>query len=201
MAEDKVSAKILGDAKKHLAAIEAEFQEKEKKLEAAFDEQKKAYREETERLVRSEQERIRREALSEARLAARRELLGARHELITRVLQKAAEEFTSSRNYPALIAKIVALSPKRSKVLLSPDDIKRLKSFPWARKAEPASIKGGVILSNPGHDLNFSLDASFEMLAESLTLEIAHILFGDAATASKESKAAKKKNINVNREA
>lgn len=192
MAEDKVSAKILADAKNRVARINVEYREKIKKFESALEEQKKAYREETKRMAASEQERIRRELLSEARLEARREILNAKHQLIVRVIDKAAERFTSSKNYPALIAKTVAASPKTSDVLLSADDLKRLKSHSWARKAKPAPIMGGVILRTPGRDLNFSLDASFETLKESLTLEIARILFDETAPGDKGKAGSKK---------
>ena len=126
MPRDKVSAKIEADAKARVKEIQAEFAERCKKLETEQEERKKACREETKRLAAAEEERLKREILSEARLAARREILAAKHQLIEETLKRAAEKFTKSRNYETLLARIVAEQGSRTRVLLSAAACKRL---------------------------------------------------------------------------
>jgi V/A-type H+-transporting ATPase subunit E len=184
MARDKVSSKISADAKARVKEIEAEFAERRKKLETEQEDRKKAYRRETKELAGFEEERIRREILAEARLDGRKEILTARHDVIDQALDRAAEKFTKSRTYPALLARIVKEHGKGSKILLAPSDRKRFAKSAWAKKAEDAPIKGGVILRTSRRDLNFSIDAAFESLAEHLLLELAGILF-DAGTGKK----------------
>jgi vacuolar-type H+-ATPase subunit E/Vma4 len=179
MPRDKVSAKIEADAKARVAEIQAEFAERQKKLEEEHEERKKAIQKETTKLVRIEEERIRLEILTEARLQARKEILTARHELINQVLAKAAEKFTKSKGYPILLARIVAEHGSRTRVLLSASDCKRFAKSVWAKNANEAPIKGGVILRTPAKDFNFSIDAAFEALGEELTLQIAEILYSN----------------------
>jgi len=183
MATDKVSSKIMADARTRVKELEAELAAAKQKLKVKQAECKKAYRAETVELTRIEEERIRREILAEARLAARREVLAAKHELITQTLQKAAQKFTKSKTYPALLARIVKEQGKGAAVLLSASDHKRFKNSAWAKKAQVAPIAGGVILRTKGQDLNFSLDAAFESLGEQLSLEIAELLFPDTGSA------------------
>lgn len=179
MPSDKVSAKIAADAKARVKEIRAEFAERCKKLEEEHEERKKAYREETRKLAQTEDGRIRREILTQARLQARKEILAARHELMNQVLAKAAEKFTESENYPALLARIFAEHGSRTHVLLSAGDCKRFAKSVWAKRADEAPIRGGVILRTSKRDLNFSIDAAFEALDEELTLQIAEILYSN----------------------
>ncbi|MBA7595337.1 V-type proton ATPase subunit E [subsurface metagenome] len=187
MPRDKVSAKIEADAKARVKEIQAEFAERCKKLETEQEERKKACREETKRLAAAEEERLKREILSEARLAARREILAAKHQLIEETLKRAAEKFTKSRNYETLLARIVAEQGSRTRVLLSAADCKRFAKSVWAKRADEAPIKGGVILRTPAKDLNFSIDAAFEALGEELTLQIAEILYSNEKTPPRKS--------------
>jgi len=184
MAKDKVSAKIARDAKVRIAEIEEEFEDRKKKLAQLEKEQSACYIDETGRLVAEEAERIEREMLSEARLAARREILATRFQLIDKAIDSACKSFVSSKGYPALIKRIVTEHGKGGEVLLSPADTKRFKGSSWAAKAGQVSIRGGVIIRKPTHDVNFSLDAAFETLGEELTLELSEILFGKSADIS-----------------
>lgn len=188
MPRDKVSAKIEADAKARVKEIQAEFAERQKKLETEQEERKKACREETKRLAAAEEERLKREILSEARLAARREILAAKHQLIEETLKRAAEKFTKSRNYETLLARIVAEQGSRTQVLLSASDCKRFAKSVWAKRADEAPIKGGVILRTPARDLNFSIDAAFEALGEQLSLEVSDLLFPDSVCSKNLSK-------------
>jgi vacuolar-type H+-ATPase subunit E/Vma4 len=185
MARDKVSSKISADAKARVKEIEAEFAERRKKLEAEQKERKKVYRQKTKELAELEEERIRREILADARLAARKEILTARLDLINQALDRAAEKLTNSKTYPTLLTRIVKEHGKSSKVLLSSSDIKRFAKSAWAKKTEAAPIKGGVILRTSKCDLNFSIDAAIESLAENLLLELADILFDEGTKPKK----------------
>ncbi len=180
MAEDKVSAKIITDAKKKAKEIEAEYAQRIETLNRQQKETITAYKEETKKLAKLEKERIHREIISEARLASNKEVLTTKHELINTVLKKAAQDFTRARSYSTLIAKIVKQHGKGSIILLSESDKKKFKSSAWAKKSETAPIMGGIILRTPKYDLNFSIDAAFETLGEQLTLEISEILFSTA---------------------
>jgi len=177
MARDKVSAKIEADARARAKEIGAEFAERCKKLEAEHEKRKKAYREETRKLAQTEDGRIRREILTDARLQARKEILTARHEVINKTLDTAAQKFTKSKGYASLLARIVAEHGSRTRVLLSASDCRRFAKSAWAKKADEAPIRGGVILRTPKKDLNFSIDAAFESLGEELILELAEVLF------------------------
>lgn len=174
---DKVSAKIRADAQKRVEEIAGEFDELKAKFEAELEAKKKAYRDETARLVKIEAERISREILSEARLAARRQLLMAKHETIKNCLALAAKELTNSGDYPGLLDRIVrAMSTEDAEILLSESDRNRLE-YPWAKKSSATKIQGGVILRGQSKDVNFSIDAAYETLGENLVLELAKILF------------------------
>jgi vacuolar-type H+-ATPase subunit E/Vma4 len=185
MVEDKVSLKISTDAKVRVEEIEKGFAERIKKSEAEQEERKKAYRKETRKLAELEEERISREILAEARLASRKETLSARHDVISQVLNRAAEKLTNSKTYPTLLARIVREHSKNSRILLAPSDRKRFAKSAWAKKAEEAPIKGGVVLRTSRFDLNFSIDAAIEALGEQLSLEISNILFPDSASPKK----------------
>jgi len=180
MADNKVSAKIKADAKAQVKEIEDSYKARMQELERSHKEQAEAYRAETKELSKQEAERIHRELLSQARLQARRQILAAKHELVQEAISRASSSLIKSKGYPALVGRIVQEHGKNSQVLLSDSDKKRFKSSSWAKKASTCDITGGVVLRTPTHDVNFSLDAAFESLGESLSLELAEVLFPDS---------------------
>ncbi|MBN2378321.1 hypothetical protein JXM67_00760 [candidate division WOR-3 bacterium] len=178
MSSNKVSAKIISDARARVSEIEADYIKRKAKLSKESKEHEALYRKETAKLAAEEAERIQREILSEARLGARRQVLAVRHELIKQAIDEASSKFTKSRQYAAILERIVKEQGKGAQVLLSSSDKKRFRTSSWAKGAKEAFIKGGVILRRKGFDLNFSLDAAFEIMGEGLMLELAEILFG-----------------------
>lgn len=185
MAENKVCAKIKKDAAKKVGEIEKSFEEAAQELRAKHREGKKQFREQTRQMAKNEAERIHREILTEARLKARKMLLATKHRMIKKALDEAAHNLRKSKKYPKLLADVVKEGGKDSKVLLSANDAKRLAKKSWAKNAQKAEIKGGVILRSPKKDINYSLDAAYEALGQELTLELAEIMFSDSASKGK----------------
>jgi vacuolar-type H+-ATPase subunit E/Vma4 len=179
MADNKVSAKIKTDARARVKEIEKEYQLRMKQLETKHKEEAETYRAETKELSKKEAQRIHREMLSQARLEARKQILTARHELIQQAISQASGRLVKSKAYSTLLGRIVREYGKGAQVILSDSDRKRLKSASWAKKSLGSDITGGVILRTPTHDINFSLDAVFESIGESLLLDLAGILFSD----------------------
>ncbi len=158
-------------------------------------EAKKAANEKTKAAVTSqkaEADAVINKAKSAAELQKRRDLLSAKQEIITEIIEKAKKTLSSlpDKEYFELLIKLVKKyeTGQEGVLALGANDLKRVPSdFEESLKKasenkltlskEPINIKNGFLLLYGGIDINLSFDSLFDENLEELTDKVSAIVF------------------------
>ncbi len=158
-------------------------------------EAKKAADEKTKAAVTSqkaEADAVINKAKSAAELQKRRDLLSAKQEIITEIIEKAKKTLSSlpDKEYFELLIKLVKKyeTGQEGVLALGANDLKRVPSdFEESLKKasenkltlskEPINIKNGFLLLYGGIDINLSFDSLFDENLEELTDKVSAIVF------------------------
>ncbi len=158
-------------------------------------EAKKAADEKTKAAVTSqkaEADAVINKAKSAAELQKRRDLLSAKQEIITEIIEKAKKTLSSlpDKEYFELLIKLVKKyeTGQEGVLALGANDLKRVPSdFEESLKKasenkltlnkEPINIKNGFLLLYGGIDINLSFDSLFDENLEGLTDKVSAIVF------------------------
>ncbi len=131
-------------------------------------------------------------AKSAAELQKRRDLLSAKQEIITEIIEKAKKTLSSlpDKEYFELLIKLVKKyeTGQEGVLALGANDLKRVPSdFEESLKKasenkltlskEPINIKNGFLLLYGGIDINLSFDSLFDENLEELTDKVSAIVF------------------------
>lgn len=141
---------------------------------------------------KAEADAVKSKAKSAAELQKRRDLLCAKQEIITEIIEKAKKTLSSlpDKEYFELLIKLVKKyeTGQEGVLALGANDLKRVPSdFAESLKKasggkltlskEPVNIKNGFLLLYGGIDINCSFDSLFDENLEELTDKVSAIVF------------------------
>lgn len=170
--------KILADARKRVAAIDAEREREVKEIEERLKQTE-------ERLKREQKERIEKRVSvilenkrSRARLEAKKILLEAKWNVIEKICEKAKDAIVKSPQYGSILKRLVEkYADDDATVHLSENDRARLGSQLRVKLGEPVPISGGLIIRKEKEEIDLSLDSALNLAREELLTELAQTLF------------------------
>ncbi|NMB40480.1 MAG: hypothetical protein GX996_00870 [Firmicutes bacterium] len=196
---ERISRRILNDARAQAEKIVAEATEKANGIRAGAEKETAERKERILERAQKEAEEQKRRILGMAQLDARKDMLAAKQEMIEKAFEQALAELTNLEKdaYLEYLQKMLLASMKTGEetVILSPRDKDKIPAKFWknlrreltatGRKGKPSlgpeapDIKGGFILQSGGVEINNTFQALLEMQRDELEPEVASLLFGE----------------------
>lgn len=186
---DKVSQKILDDAKKEDDRIIKEAEKKRKEIEKVTAAEIKKLTEEIERKAREAEEKEYERLIGLKNIEQKNTLLEYKHHLMNELFKKVKEEILKNNKYPELIKSLfeVSVDSGKEEVLVGKNEkiidkefINKLnKNKGWHLKLskEKLPIKGGFILRSEKTQIDASIETILNEKKEVLEPEVVRILF------------------------
>ena len=189
---EKVSKKILDDAKQKANEIIKEAENKKREIEAKTKEQITRIKKETERMVLDQKNREYDRITGRARLALRNDMLRLKREIIDELFNKAIDRLVNKKSdeYLKIIRELLSrdeiseggeliIGEKENRI--DEGFIKAINeemdgSFTLSSERRP--IRGGFILRRGKVEIDASFETLLEAKKERLEMELAKILFG-----------------------
>jgi vacuolar-type H+-ATPase subunit E/Vma4 len=170
--------KIISDAREQVKAIEADTAKRLK----AIDEQRQALeaklRAENDERIRNRIAAIMENARSQAELEAKKIILAAKWQLLTRIADQVKQSIIKSPDYGNILKKLAhKYADQEATVHLSPADTRQFGTQLNLKIGEPVPISGGVIIRRPREEIDCSLDSVLNQVLEATISELAAILF------------------------
>jgi len=186
---DKVSQKILDDAKKESAKIIKEAEKKRKEIEKETKREMKKLTEETDKKMKEREEREYERLIGLKEIEQRKALLEYKHNLMSRLFKEVRAEILKGDRYPKLIESLFKMSVEsgREEVLVGKDEKFITKEFidklnkdkNWHLKLsdERIPIKGGFILKSEKTRIDASIETIIREKKELLEVTLVDMLF------------------------
>jgi V/A-type H+-transporting ATPase subunit E len=186
---DKVSKKILDDAKKESHRIIREAEKKRKEIEKATEREMKRLIEEIGREAREREEREYERLIGLKNIEQRNTLLEYKHNLMDKLFKDVQEEILRSNKYPKLIESLfkVSVESGTENVLVGKDEkiinrefigkLNKDKGWHLKLSKERLPIKGGFILKSEKTQIDASLETVIREKKEILEPKLVNILF------------------------
>ena len=190
---EKITARIETDAKSEIAEILREGEEKAARIRADYQAQADAAAKEADAAGKDAAKRQAERLEGAAEMEAKKMLLAAKQSCMDEAFDKAREKLLSMPDgqYSDLLAKIAAKASRSGKeeIILSPKDKERvgakvaekvnmlLKNGKLTLADETREMDGGLILRDGQVEVNCAFETQLRVLRESMTAEVAAILF------------------------
>ncbi|MEA3432488.1 MAG: V-type ATP synthase subunit E family protein [candidate division WOR-3 bacterium] len=186
---DKVSQKILDDAKKEGAKIIKEAEKKRKEIEEETEREMKKLTEETDKKMKEREEREYERWISLKEVEQRKALLEYKHNLMSKLFKEVRAEILKGDRYHKLIESLFKMSVEsgREEVLVGKDEKFITKEFidklnkdkNWHLKLsdERIPIKGGFVLKSEKTRIDASIETIIREKKELLEVTLVDILF------------------------
>lgn len=186
---DKVSQKILDDAKKESDRIIREAEKKRKEIEKATMGEIKKLAEEIDRKTKEAEEREYERLIGLKNIEQKNTLLEYKHHLMDELFKEVVEKVLRNNKYPELIKSLfeVSVDSGKEEVLVGKNEqvinkefINKLnKNKGWHLKLsnEKLPIKGGFILRSEKTQIDASIETILREKKEVLDPELVSILF------------------------
>jgi len=186
---DKVSQKILDDAKKESDRIIREAEKKRKEIEKATMGEIKKLAEEIDRKTKEAEEREYERLIGLKNIEQKNTLLEYKHHLMNELFKEVMEKVLRNNKYPELIKSLfeVSVGSGKEEVLVGKNEqvinkefINKLnKNKGWHLKLsnEKLPIKGGFILRSEKTQIDASIETILREKKEVLEPELVSILF------------------------
>ncbi len=188
MSIEKITARILQEAKDEAAAVVAKAQEERDALVAAAEEQAETIKVEAAKKAQTDARVLVERRQSVAELEARKLRLAAKQEMVEQVFVKALEELATMETEKYKEFLLTMLKPyadepgeiifnERDREQLSSSLQKELAGGKLVIAQDVAKIRGGFILRRGSISLNASLEKLLENEKKQMTAQIAQLLF------------------------
>lgn len=190
---EKITARIETDAKSEIAEILREGEEKAARIRADYQAQADAAAKEADAAGKDAAKRQAERLEGAAEMEAKKMLLAAKQSCMDEAFSMAREKLLSlpDGQYSDLLAKIAAKASRSGKeeIILSPKDKERvgakvgekvnmlLKNGKLTIADETREMDGGLILRDGQVEVNCAFETQLRVLRESMTAEVAAILF------------------------
>lgn len=190
---EKITARIETDAKSEIAEILREGEEKAERIRADYRAQADAAAKEADAAGKDAAKRQAERLEGAAEMEAKKMLLAAKQSCMDEAFNMAREKLLSlpDGQYSDLLAKIAAKASRSGKeeIILSPKDKERvgakvaekvnmlLKNGKLTVADETRDMDGGLILRDGQVEVNCAFETQLRVLRESMTAEVAAILF------------------------
>jgi V/A-type H+-transporting ATPase subunit E len=180
MGKSELVDKILSDGRSKAEQVEADCRQSLAEVSARTDEEVRRLEEEHAAKLNRDTGIILERARSSVRLNRRNALLGARWQVLDKVMSEAGRRLLADPGYPELVSGLVRrFAGPDSEVRLSEPDTQRFGKKLSAKLGQPAAIDGGVKIRSGRSELDFTPASSLAQLREELAAELSAILFAD----------------------
>ncbi len=181
MGIERVTKKIIEDARKEGERIREEYRDKGKEIIERAEREAERIKKEFKERAEKEAEVLKRKILTQALLKIRKDTLTEKRRILDKVLDRAKEEILKDKEYPKLIRGLIEKYRESDKdeVILSSKDRERFAKTLKVNLADPADISGGVIVRSGKIDKNSSLETTLEEIRDELLIDLSKILFPD----------------------
>jgi len=181
MGIERVTKKIIEDARKEGERIREEYRNKGKEIIERAEREAERIKKEFKERAEKEAEVLKRKILTQALLKIRKDTLTEKRRILDKVLDRAKEEILKDKEYPKLIRGLIEKYRESDKdeVILSSKDRERFAKTLKVNLADPADISGGVIVRSGKIDKNSSLETTLEEIRDELLIDLSKILFPD----------------------
>ena len=187
---DKVSQKIMEDAKKESNKIIKEAEKKKKEIKSATKRELKKITEKIERRAKEKGEREFERLIGLKEIEQRNTLLGYKHELMNSLFNKVVDDICKGDKYSKLIESLFENSVEsgeeevfvcKGEKIINEKFIQKInKDKGWKLKLsnEKIPIRGGFILKGKNKDIDASIGTIIKEKRELLETELVRMLFG-----------------------
>jgi len=180
---ERITGKILEDARAKARKIKEEYQDKAKELKEEYDQRINEQKEKERKRLESEARALKSRIVSEEEVKIRLEYLKRRYELIDEIIIKTVAKIPKTKNYFNFLTEIIENSNwKEGEILLSAEDRKRFgkKLIDWGKKNGYAfelgdqnpEIIGGLLLKRGKELMNGTLDTIIDELKEEILVRV-----------------------------
>ncbi len=187
---DKVSKKILEDAKKERDRIIKEAKKRKKEIDDEAKRELEKMADDIEKKAKETKEREFERLIGLKEIEHRNTLLAYKHELLNRLFEEVTEDILKSDKYQKLIESMfeTAVQSGEEEVLIGEREknidkkfVQKLnKRYGWKLKLsdEKLHIKGGFFLRGKDKDFDGSIETLIKDKREDLVVKLVELLFG-----------------------
>ncbi|HIE06109.1 MAG TPA: hypothetical protein EYP58_04840 [bacterium (Candidatus Stahlbacteria)] len=190
---DKITDKILSDARAEAEKIKQDHQKKSKEIKQEYAQKVTQLKEKERMRIEEEAKMLKDRVISQEKTRLRLEYLNHRYQLLDRLISSAIAKIPQHKDYSKFLTDILKnCGWDEGEILLSPEDQKRYgeKITRWVKKNDLSfkivnhdlEIKGGLIIRKGKESLNASLSTIIDELREELLAQIGSEVMAEEKT-------------------